>query len=190
MLIKLGLNGVYGSLVLGGYDTAKFKPNNLTFDFGPDDNRELLVEMKSISADGGKSLLPEPISMFLDSTVPCIYLPEAACSIFESTFGLVWDNKTELYLLTDAQHTALQTQSPNITFRMGNLTSTNTVDIVLPYSAFDLEVSYPIVANATRYFPLKRANDSSQYTLGRTFFQEAYVFPSASEAPAPILGTC
>jgi len=113
--------------------------------------------------------------MFLDSTIPYIYLPEAACTMFESTFGLVWDNATQLYLLTDAQHNALQTQSPNITFTLGNLTTSTTVDIILPYSAFDLTVSYPIVANATRYFPLKRANDSSQYTLGRTFFQEAYV---------------
>jgi hypothetical protein len=174
-LTNLGLNGVYGSLVLGGYDTSKFKPNNLTFDFGSDDSRELLVELNKITTDKGTSLLSEPISMFLDSTVPYIYLPEAACATFESTFGLVWDNATQLYLLTAAQHTALQAQDPKITFTLGNLTSSTTVDITLPYSAFDLTVSYPIVANSTRYFPLKRANDSSQYTLGRTFFQEAYV---------------
>jgi hypothetical protein len=162
-------------LVLGGYDASKFKPNNLTFDFGPEDNRELLLELNEIKTAKGASLLPEPISMYLDSTVPYIYLPEAACAMFESTFGLVWDNATQLYLLTDAQHTTLQAQDPQITFTVGNLTSSTTVDITLPYSAFDLTVSYPIVENATRYFPLKRANDSSQYTLGRTFFQEAYV---------------
>lgn len=169
------MNQVYGSLVLGGYDASKFKPNNLTFDFGPDDSRELLLELNEIKTEKGASLLPESISMYLDSTIPYIYLPEAACAMFESTFGLVWDNATQLYLLTDAQHTALQTQDPQITFTLGNLTSSTTVDITLPYSAFDLTVSYPIVENATRYFPLKRANDSSQYTLGRTFFQEAYV---------------
>ena len=32
-----------------------------------------------------------------------------------------------------------------------------------------------MAANSTRYFPLARATNSSQYTLGRTFFQEAYV---------------
>jgi Eukaryotic aspartyl protease len=181
MLIESGLNGAFGSLVLGGYDSSKFKPNNLTFDFGPDVDRDLLVQMKKITTDTGISLLPEPISIFLDSTVPYIYLPEAACAIFESTFGLVWDNKTQLYLLSDAQHMALQAQSPNITFRLGNLTSTTTVDITLPYSAFDLSVSYPIVANSTRYFPLKRASDPTQYTLGRTFFQEACVSPCPKE---------
>jgi hypothetical protein len=162
---------------LGGYDASKFKPNNLTFNFGPEDNRELLLELNEIKTEKGASLLPAPISMYLDSTVPYIYLPEEACAMFESTFGLVWDNATQLYLLTDAQHTTLQARDPKITFTVGNLTSSTTVEITLPYSAFDLTVSSPIVENATRYFPLKRANDSSQYTLGRTFFQEAYVSP-------------
>jgi hypothetical protein len=164
---------VFGSLVLGGYDTSRFNPNNLTFNFGPQDDRELLVQLNKITTDDGTSLLQQPISIFLDSTVPYIYLPEAACAMFESTFGLIWDSNTQLYLLTDAQHTSLKAQNPKITFTLGTLTSLQTVDIMLPYSAFDLTVSYPIVANATRYFPLKRANDSSQYTLGRTFFQEA-----------------
>jgi Eukaryotic aspartyl protease len=175
LLTQSGLNEVYGSLVLGGYDTAKFKPNNLTFNFGPQDDRELLVELNKITTDDGTALLQQPISISLDSTVPYIYLPQAACAMFESTFGLVWDRNTQLYLLTDAQHTSLKAQNPKITFTLGTLTSLQTVEIILPYSAFDLTVSYPIVANTTRYFPLKRANDSSQYTLGRTFFQEAYV---------------
>lgn len=169
------MNQVYGSLTLGGYDASKFVPNNLTFDFGPQDDRELIVQLNKISTANNTTLLPSPIPMLLDSTIPYIYLPVAACEEFEKAFGLVWDNATQLYLLTTAQHTVLQTQNPNVTFTLGNLTSSKTVDIILPYAAFDLTVSYPIVANATRYFPLKRANDSTQYTLGRTFFQEAYV---------------
>jgi len=168
---------------LGGYDVSKFKPNNLTFNFGPEDDRELLVQLNSITSGDGTSLLEQPVPMFLDSTVSYIYLPEAACAVFESTFGLVWDTKTELYLLTNAQHTSLKAQNPTITFTLGSLTSVETVEIVLPYAAFDLTVSYPIVSNESRYFPLKRANDSSQYTLGRTFFQEAYV--SIPDAKTP-----
>jgi hypothetical protein len=53
--------------------------------------------------------------------------------------------------------------------------SSSIVDIVLPYSAFDLTVSAPIVPTATRYFPLRRANNDTQYVIGRTFFQEAYI---------------
>jgi hypothetical protein len=166
---------VYGSLTLGGYDASKFIPNNLTFDFGPQDDRELIVQLNNVSTSNDTSLLSSPIPILLDSTIPYIYLPMAACQAFEKAFGLVWNNAKELYLLTDAQHRALQTKNPNITFTLANLTSSKTIDITLPYAAFDLTVSYPIVANATRYFPLKRTNDSTQYTLGRTFFQEAYV---------------
>lgn len=38
-----------------------------------------------------------------------------------------------------------------------------------------LEAQPPLVKNTTNYFPLKRAANESQYVLGRTFFQEAYV---------------
>ncbi|KAL9030785.1 MAG: hypothetical protein Q9180_006874, partial [Flavoplaca navasiana] len=47
--------------------------------------------------------------------------------------------------------------------------------IELPYAAFDLIAERPLMKNATRYFPLMRAADESQYTLGRTFLQEAYL---------------
>jgi hypothetical protein len=49
------------------------------------------------------------------------------------------------------------------------------VDIVLPYSAFDLNLIALIVGNTTRYFPLKQAQNAVQYTLSRTFSQEVYV---------------
>ena len=49
------------------------------------------------------------------------------------------------------------------------------MDITFPYSAFQLTAAYPLVDTDTKYFPLKRADNESQYTLGRTFFQEAYV---------------
>ena len=172
---NLGFNDVLGSLVLGGYDSSKFIPNDLTFGFGPEDDRELIVQLQQISATGttNPTLLSSAIPMFIDSTVPHIWLPLSVCELFESAFGLTWDPTTELYLLSNAEHTSLQSMNPNITFTLGNLTSQTTVDITLPYAAFDLTVSYPIVENSTKYFPLKRANDSSQYTLGRTFFQEA-----------------
>jgi hypothetical protein len=53
-------------------------------------------------------------------------------------------------------------------------TSPNTINITLPYAAFDLNASWPLVSSTAPYFPLKRAiNDT--IVLGRTFFQEAYV---------------
>lgn len=47
--------------------------------------------------------------------------------------------------------------------------------ISLPYSAFDLNISWPHVESSTYYFPLKRAANDTQYTLGRAFLQEAYI---------------
>jgi len=164
---------VFGSLTLGGYDSSKFIPNNLTWDLAPADDRDLVVQIEGITTGTNSSLLSESIPAFLDSTVPYIYLPVAACELFETAFGLTWDNATGLYLLNDTQHTNLKNLNPNITFSLGNLTSTTKVDITLPYSAFDLTVTYPHVSNSTRYFPLQRATDVKDYTLGRTFFQEA-----------------
>jgi hypothetical protein len=109
----------------------------------------------------------------VDSSQPSFWLPVEACTLFEKAFNLTWDEKTELYLLTADQHSALVAQNPNVTFTLGNLTAGVNVNITLPYAAFDLNVSFPIVTNSTSYFPLKRAANDTQYTLGRTFFQEA-----------------
>jgi hypothetical protein len=49
------------------------------------------------------------------------------------------------------------------------------VQITLPFAAFDLSVKWPIVETETPYFPIRRAANDTQYTLGRTFLQEAYV---------------
>jgi hypothetical protein len=173
-----GLNSVFGSLTLGGYDASRFEPNNLSIPFSAEDERDLTVQLDKIITTTGMSLLPSPIAAFLDSTVSYIYLPVSACTLFENAFGIIWDETSELYLVNSTQHTLLQAENTSIKFRLGSLTSTTQVDIELPYAAFDLEASYPLVdvENGTvRYFPLKRADNDTQYTLGRAFFQEAYV---------------
>jgi hypothetical protein len=162
---------VFGSLVLGGYDSSRFVKNNVTF--GLDVDVEIALELEAITTGTGQSLLPSPITAIsLDSTLPYIYLPTEACTLFETAFGLTWNDTVEMYLLNDSQHSALLSQNPSLTFRLG--TSPNTVNITLPYAAFNLNASWPIVPTTTPYFPLRRAvNDT--YILGRTFFQEAYV---------------
>ena len=109
-----------------------------------------------------------------------IYLPLESCQAFENAFGLTYDDEVRLYTVDDSLHQSLTTSNPNITFELGNsLTGGPTVDIVLPYASFDLLASPRRgVVNATKYFPLKRAANESQYTLGRTFLQEAYVSSS------------
>ncbi|TVY32123.1 Candidapepsin [Lachnellula occidentalis] len=167
---------VLGSLTLGGYDASKFIPNSLTFPFNSEDARDLTVSIDSITMTNSSAtmpLLPTSISAFIDSTVSHIWLPQEACTLFESAFNLTWNSAAQLYLVSDSQHQNLLNENANVTFTLSNFQ--DKVNITLPYSAFDLTAQYPLVANDTRYFPLKRANISSQYTLGRTFLQEAYV---------------
>lgn len=56
-----------------------------------------------------------------------------------------------------------------------NCPQQTTQNIELPYAAFDLQASYPYYETPTRYFPIRRAANETQYTFGRTFFQEAFV---------------
>jgi hypothetical protein len=175
------LKGVLGSLTLGGYDAARFTPNNLSFPFSADDSRVLTVGLQTIMAtntlQGVMSLLPQGILSLIDSTVPEIWLPENACTIFEQAFGLQFDPHTNLYLVNDTIHSALQSLNPSLTFTLGNARSGGpSIEITMPYSAFDLQANWPIYPNATNYFPLRRAANDSQYTLGRAFLQEVYAY--------------
>lgn len=172
-----GFNKVLGSLVLGGYDLSKAGPTNMSFTFAPDISRDLTVGLQaiSVSVQGEQhELLPEGIFTFIDSTIPHIWLPLAACEEFENVFGLTWNATVGLYLVNDTLHESLVSKNASVTFKIGNATDgAPTINITLPYASFDLTVDYPIVANSTRYFPLVRAANNTQYTLGRTFLQEA-----------------
>ncbi|KAL9622007.1 MAG: hypothetical protein Q9160_003669 [Pyrenula sp. 1 TL-2023] len=177
---KYRLDGVFGSLVLGGYDRAAFRPNNISFDFGQDISRDLTVAIQKATLQDSLrpnfELLPAPIYAFIDSTLPYLYLPQEACTNFEQTFGLQWNSTSQLYFIDDQQHELLLARNPQVTFTLSqDLTSSTAVKIVLPYAAFDLTATYPLVSKPTRYFPLRRAANDTQYTLGRTFLQEAYL---------------
>ncbi|MCJ1383430.1 hypothetical protein MMC17_006544 [Xylographa soralifera] len=141
---------VYGSLTLGGYDTARIGVKNLTFDLWPGIPQDLHVSIEAITT-GNR---------------------------FEEVFDLAWNEESNLYLVNETLHETLLTRNASITFTLSNERSkpNSTVDIVLPYASFDLTASYPLVADAaTYYFPLRRAENETQFTLGRTFLQEAYL---------------
>ncbi|EGX52356.1 hypothetical protein AOL_s00043g145 [Orbilia oligospora ATCC 24927] len=172
-------NNVFGQLILGGYDSSRFVRNNIYIPFDSQDLVDLSVNIERITssdADGTRALLPSSgISAYLDSSVSYIWLPLDACQRFEEEFGITWNDSLELYLVNNTQHEKLLTRNASIVFRIGHFSTNQTVDITFPYAAFDLTLSYPYTTNPARYFPLKRAANDSQYTLGRVFFQEAYV---------------
>ena len=138
-----------------------------------------MVQLQTITYDtiGSSPLLADSIYVFIDSMVTQLWLPVEVCQSFEKAFNLTWNSTAQLYLIDEGVHTALLAQSPTFTFTLASTNSSSqSVDIVLPYAAFDLNVTQPIVADGpSRYFPLQQAQNSSQYTLGRVFLQEAYV---------------
>ena len=169
-------NKVLGSLTLGGYDAAIIEPNELTIPMSSAGITDLTVNINSItisSSNGSQNLSSTPFAAMVDSTVPYLYLPIDVCEKFEEAFSITYDNATELYLVNDTLHSQLLSQAANVTFTVTNVTGQVMVDIVLPYQAFDLMAEYPLVQNSTRYFPLKRSQNDTQNTLGRTFLQEA-----------------
>jgi hypothetical protein len=156
----------------------------VTFPFAADNERDVLVSIQSITSKDSQnkqtSLLPKPIYSYIDSTVAEIWLPVESCVLFEKAFGLVWDPASELYLVSDALHNQLLITNPNITLNVAPWTQpgkTDSVDIVLPYKAFDLTAKppYQTLNKTSKYFPLRRAENDQEYTLGRTFLQEAYL---------------
>ena len=180
----LGLKGVDGSLTLGGYDTSRFTQSSVSYDFADDNTRDLVVGIKSITASAvddpqaSINLLPNETLAFIDGGVSHIWLPLESCQAFEAAFGLIYDSTTNLYLVNNTLHDALVSRNTSITFQLANdLTSVGNVNITLPYASFDLELTtnYPGITNTTRYFPIRRATNDSQNTLGRTFLQEAYL---------------
>lgn len=166
---------VFGSLTLGGYDNTRFSANHLTVDFCA--SQDLLLGIESITTSN-ESLLANPILAIIDSSVASIWLPETACREFERVFNLTWNEELNLYPVNETLHQALQARNASTTFTLstGISNANSTIDVVLPYASFDLAARYPRVANATSpYFPLRRAQNGTQYTLGRVFLQEAYL---------------
>ena len=127
-----------------------------------------------------QNLLPNPGAYFIDSTTSQIWLPQDACAMFEKAFGLTYDANSGLYLLNDTQHDYLVSQNISITFNL----ATDPLDagfpvvgITLPYAAFDLWVTWGYnITEPSRYFPIRQATNATQYTLGRAFLQEAYLY--------------
>lgn len=181
---KYRLKSVFGSLILGGYDSTRYTPNanDFSFTFSSDPSKLLTVGVESIMATntlkGTFSLSSNSHFSVIDSTVAQLWLPTDICTQFEEAFGLTYDPYTDLYLVNDTIHANLTTLNPTITVKLVNSlqdTATKYTNIQLPYAAFDLQASYPHYANATRYFPIRRAANDTQYVLGRTLLQEAYL---------------
>ena len=173
------------SLTFGGY--AKYRGNGddkLTVPLSDENNKDLLVDITGISIDTSSGshveALAAPIPAFIDSVVPELWLPKATCKQFESALGLTWSSEYYMYIVSEQQHSHLESLNAEFTFTLGvpsGETGSGTTQIKLPYAAFDQIACYPLAGiqdeSCVRYFPLKQAANESQIYLGRTFLQEA-----------------
>ena len=195
------LKGAPASLTLGGYDLNRFIPHNLTFDLSYDQKPVVAVNSISVAANkangstsdetwsGGQQILLDPSQadrFTIDSSTPFLWFPESVCQRFEDALGLTYDQDMQLYSFgtNSSHHDTLVGWNLTFEFELTNLPgSTKAVKLRLPYDAFDLSLSYPnpILQNATvdspavNYFPLRKAKNETQYTIGRAFLQEAYL---------------
>jgi hypothetical protein len=144
---------------------------------------QIMVSVQSISIDNTNSGTTSvtktngATSTFLaviDSTLPYLYLPKAVCDNFESLLGLRYDAATDLYLINATQRIANADTKIHIVVSDTTAGLKTSKEIILPYSSFDLNVSWPISDNSIPYFPIRRSV-GDKAILGRTFLQEAYV---------------
>ena len=176
--LNTGLKQMYGQLIFSGYDTSRFEENSVSFSMADDLTRDLVVILQSVSYSGSTAatLLSDPIQIFIDSTDANLWLPESVCDAFEEAFELTPPDADSdgLYIINETHHNALLDADAEVSFRLSDVAGGGeTVKIVLPYAAFDLTAEYPLVDNTSYYFPLRRAANETQYTLGRVFLQEA-----------------
>nr|POE99405.1 hypothetical protein CFP56_52797 [Quercus suber] len=176
-------NNAHASLTLGGYDAMRFVDTKLTISMNGDDSRPLQAAIEAITVENtlcgsASNLHFDQTFYFIDSTVPHIWLPDDVVDRFVNCFGLTYDNNTDLFLVNDTVRSQLLDLNPTVTFTFSNGTADDDQDLVniaLPYAALDLQASYPYYQTATNYFPIRRAANNTQYTIGRTLLQEAYV---------------
>lgn len=160
---------------------------------------EIIVTAEPLSASGESTGWDEPsMSLFgsteaslldantfkIDSSTPFMWLPESTCLKFEKALGLTYDENLRLYTFgnNSSQHERLVKLNMTFQFTIADsLAATDeTVKLSLPYKAFDLKLSpsysgINYTEDSIDYFPLRKAANSTQYTIGRAFLQESYI---------------
>ena len=190
------LKGVPASLILGGVDRSRFTPNDLLISLAT--GYQPVVAINSMTVSDGINDLPSnwntnPLPLMdksdaatftIDTSTPFLSLPASVCDNFAQALNLTYNDTLQLYMFQEnASPSVLDTWNLTFTFSIANLPgSGDSVDLIIPYDAFNLQLSYPYpdldasyASAPTNYFPLRRAGNDSQYTIGRAFLQETYL---------------
>jgi hypothetical protein len=128
------------------------------------------------AGSGVVSILDSPISSYIDSGRPYIYLPTHICNLVADQLNLTYDAEIDHYLTSNTTHDQLLRDQPSLTFQLAPpLNQSQSVSIKLPYSSLSLLLQFPWVKNNSWYFPIKRATSPKQHVLGRALLQNAYL---------------
>ena len=185
------LKKVPASLTLGGYDSSRLVHNDASFQLDSNQNPTLAVNSISVSGWTGNRnfVLLDSVNAALftiDSSTPFLWFPEKVCSRFEEVFGLRYDDSLDVYLYQNSSQRSLL-ENANLTFNFffsdlpespsAGISMTITGGALLSHS---LSYGFPrwngTFGTAPQpYFPLRKARNSTQYILGRSFLQEVYL---------------
>jgi hypothetical protein len=165
--------------------------NSITVTADPYSDSDLPTELSNPST----LLTPGLDNVFtIDSSTSYLWLPESACEAFSEVLGLVYNDNIQLYTYGDNSSTRQNLLNWNLSFTFSiadQVGSSSSANITLPFQAFDHTLTLPFPglddilddddgdtdSNQTsiNYFPLRKATNNTQYTLGRVFLQEAYL---------------
>ncbi|KAE8353845.1 aspartic peptidase domain-containing protein [Aspergillus coremiiformis] len=184
------LKGTPASLTIGGVDRARFHENNATFHLTRSAVPVVSLNTIAISSgtEGAEStgiidqFVPsspgESALYTLDSSTSYLWLPKDAFDAFGQVFNLTYNDTLGVYTYgNDTSHRErLLAMNISITFSISDLPdSSHSVNITLPFQAFDHSLTYPYTNTPVPYLPVKRATTNQEQRIGRVFFQEAYL---------------
>ena len=182
-------------MTLGGYDANRFVPNTASFELNPSQEPQAFINSISVISSAtsnnwttSQQLLytADRVSAIIDSSTPYLWLPQSVCDRFADSLGLSYNSTLDLYTFDSnaSQHDTLENAQLTFTFSLSDVSSSSeVVNITLPYAAFDQQLTFPFIANTSYgspdsqkyYFPIRPATTEAQYTIGRVFLQEAYL---------------
>ncbi|KAI1631153.1 aspartic peptidase domain-containing protein [Biscogniauxia mediterranea] len=135
----------------------------------------------------------ESVTALIDSSTPYLWLPTTICDRFAASLNLTWDESFGLYVFSNTENLENYQSSPDLSFTFALSSADNhdnfgqpldvpgIVNITISSQAFIQNLRYPFKnlipyrSPAVPYFPLTRADNSSQIIIGRSFLQEAYM---------------
>lgn len=169
-----------GSLVLGGRDTGRYVPNDITMYLNQTTNLPK-VALRGFFVDGnpiaGIGTMPgNTYNLTIDSKRPFMNLPREVVQVIKELFPVESEAKSKSFKWKyDNQTRVDETENKKITLELSaGPDSKETISIEFPPEALKNPAQTPRVVEDCDLFPLEDTN-SRDYNLGRIFLAETYI---------------